>query len=94
VVIGACTLELHIPGNGSLKGKRRIIKSLMARLRREFNVSVAEVGAQDVWQLAIIGVVCVSNDRDYVHGLLTRVAHWIEESRLDCQLVDYQIEIL
>ena len=94
MVIGACTLELHIPGNGSLKGKRRIIKSLMARLRREFNVSVAEVDAQDVWQLAIIGVVCVSNDRDYVHGLLTRVAHWIEESRLDCQLVDYQIEIL
>jgi uncharacterized protein YlxP (DUF503 family) len=94
VVIGACTLELRIPGNGSLKGKRRIIKSLMARLRREFNVSVAEVGAQDVWQLAIIGVVCVSNDRDYVHGLLTRVAHWIDESRLDCQLVDYQIEIL
>jgi uncharacterized protein YlxP (DUF503 family) len=94
VVIGACTLELHIPGNGSLKGKRRIIKSLMARLRREFNVSVAEVDAQDVWQLAIIGVVCVSNDRDYVHSLLTRVVHWIEESRLDCQLVDYQIEIL
>lgn len=94
MVIGACTLELRIPGNGSLKGKRRIIKSLMARLRREFNVSVAEVGAQDVWQLAIIGVVCVSNDRDYVHGLLTRVAHWIDESRLDCQLVDYQIEIL
>lgn len=94
MVIGACTLELHIPGNGSLKGKRRIIKSLMARLRREFNVSVAEVDAQDVWQLAIIGVVCVSNDRDYVHSLLTRVVHWIEESRLDCQLVDYQIEIL
>jgi uncharacterized protein YlxP (DUF503 family) len=94
VVIGACTLELHIPGNGSLKGKRRIIKSLIARLRKEFNVSVAEVGAQDVWQLAIIGVVCVSNDRNYVHSLLTRVVHWIEESRLDCELVDYQIEIL
>jgi uncharacterized protein YlxP (DUF503 family) len=94
VVIGACTLELHIPGNGSLKGKRRIIKSLVARLRKEFNVSVAEVGAQDMWQSAIIGVVCVSNDRNYVHSLLTRVAHWIEESRLDCELVDYQIEIL
>jgi uncharacterized protein YlxP (DUF503 family) len=59
MVIGACSLELHIPGNGSLKGKRQIIKSLVVRLRREFNVSVAEVGAQDIWQSAIIGVVCV-----------------------------------
>ena len=94
MVIGACSLELHIPGNGSLKGKRRIIKSLAARLRKEFNVSVAEVGAQDVWQSAIIGIVCVSNDTDYVHSLLTRVIRWVEESRLDCDLVDYQIEIL
>jgi uncharacterized protein YlxP (DUF503 family) len=54
---------------------------------------VAEVGAQDMWQSAIIGVVCVSNDQDYAHGLLTRVVHWIEENRLDCNLVDYQIEI-
>jgi uncharacterized protein YlxP (DUF503 family) len=94
VIIGACNLELHIPGNGSLKGKRQIIKSLTARLRHEFNVSVAEVGAQDVWQTAIISVVCVSNDVNYVHGLLTRVAQWVEDSRLDCDLVDYQIEIL
>jgi len=94
MIIGACTLELHIPGNGSLKGKRRVIKSLMARLRNEFNVSVAEVGAQDLWQSAIIGVVCVSSDQRYAHGLLTRLVHWIEEIRLDCDLVDYTIEIL
>jgi uncharacterized protein YlxP (DUF503 family) len=94
MVIGACTLELHIPGNGSLKGKRQIIRSLVARLRNEFNVSVAEVGALDAWQSAIIGVVCVSNDSDYAHGQLTRVARWVETNRLDCDLVDYQIEIL
>jgi uncharacterized protein YlxP (DUF503 family) len=93
MVIGACNLELYIPGNGSLKGKRRVVKSLVARLRQEFNISVAEVGAQDVWQTAIIAVVCVSSDPDYAHGLLTRVAHWVEDSRLDCDLVDYQIEI-
>ncbi len=94
MIIGACTLELHIPGNGSLKGKRQVIKSLMARLRNEFNVSVAEVGAQDRWQSAIIGVVCVSSNQNYAHGLLSRVARWVEETRLDCELVDYQIEIL
>lgn len=94
MVIGACSLELYIPGNGSLKGKRQVVKSLVARLRKEFNVSAAEVGAQDVWQTAIIGVVCVSNDPNYVHGLLTRVARWVEDNRLDCDLVDYQIEII
>jgi uncharacterized protein YlxP (DUF503 family) len=94
MVIGACSLELYLPGNGSLKGKRQVIKSLLARLRKEFNVSVAEVGAHDVWQSAVVGVVCVSNDRDYAHGLLTRVAQWVDESRLDCDLVDYYIEII
>ena len=94
MVIGACTLELSIPGNGSLKGKRQIIKSLLARLRNEFNVSVAEVGAQDKWQSAVLGAVCVSNDSTYAHGLLNRLAHWVEETRLDCILVNYQIEIL
>jgi len=94
MVIGACTLELRIPGNGSLKGKRQVIKSIIARLRNEFNVSVAEVGAQDRWQSAIIGVACVSSDQDYAHGLLSRVVHWVEDNRLDCDLVDYQIEIL
>jgi uncharacterized protein YlxP (DUF503 family) len=93
MVIGACKLELYVPGNGSLKGKRQIVKGLIARLRHEFNVSVAEVGAQDAWRTAIIAVVCVSSDMNYVHGLLTRVARWVEQSRLDCDLVDYQIEI-
>ncbi len=93
MVIGACTIELHIPGNGSLKGKRRVIKSLIARLRREFNISIAEVDRQDAWQTAVLGVVCVSNGSGYVHGLLTKVVNWIETHRLDVEVVDYQIEI-
>lgn len=94
MIIGTCTIELHIPGNDSLKGKRRVIKSLIARLRREFNISIAEVDCQDVWQTAVLGVVCVSNGSHYVHGLLTRVVSWIESHRLDVELVDYRIEIL
>ena len=94
MIIGACTIELYLPGNGSLKGKRRVLKSLINRLRREFNVSVAEVDCQDLWQTARLGVVCVSNGSDYVHGLLTKVVHWIEHNRLDVEIVDYQIEII
>jgi uncharacterized protein YlxP (DUF503 family) len=60
MVIGTCTIELHIPGNGSLKGKRRVTKSIIARVYNKFNVSIAEVGNQDLWQSATLGVACVS----------------------------------
>jgi len=93
MVIGTCTIELHIPGNGSLKGKRRVIKSIIARVHNEFNVSIAEVDNQDLWQSATLGVACVSNGSDYVHGLLTKVVEWIEHNRPDVQVVDYEIEI-
>jgi uncharacterized protein YlxP (DUF503 family) len=93
MVIGTCTIELHIPGNGSLKGKRRVIKSIIARVHNEFNVSIAEVDNQDLWQSAILGVACVSNGAGYVHGLLTKVVGWIERHRPDVQVVDYEIEI-
>ena len=94
MVIGICTLELDIPMAASLKDKRQVIRSLTARLRNEFNVAVAEVGRQDSWQTAVIGVVTVSGDVDYVHGLLTRAVQWVENSRLDCDVVDYQIELV
>jgi uncharacterized protein YlxP (DUF503 family) len=94
MIIGVCTIELHLPGNGSLKGKRRVLKSIIARVSREFNVSIAEVDHQDVWQSAVLGVVCVSNGSDYVHGLLTKVVQWIEHNRPDVQVVDYSIEML
>ena len=94
MVIGVCTLELNIPMAASLKDKRQVIKSLTARLRNEFNVSVAEVDRQNSWQMAVIGVVTVTSDRDYAHGLLMRVAQRVEDIRLDCELVDYQIEFV
>jgi hypothetical protein len=94
MVIGVCTLELSIPTANSLKDKRGVIKSVVARLRNEFNVAVAEVGMLDSWRTGTIAVVTVSSDRDYTHGLLTRVALWVERHRLDCELVDYEIELI
>lgn len=92
MVIGLLTLELYIPMAQSLKDKRQVIKSLQARLRNEFNVSVAEVGRQDNRQNAVIAVVCVTSDHNYAHGLLSRAAEWVEKTRLDCALTDYQLE--
>ena len=92
MVVGICTVTLRLPGNGSLKGKRGVLKSLMARLRQEFNVSVAEVDSHDDWQRAVLGIACVSTDVAYAHGLLERAVQWIESNRPDVQLLDYQIE--
>jgi uncharacterized protein len=94
MVIGCCTIELHLPGAFSLKDKRSVLKSVIHRVRREFNVSIAEVDHQDALRSALLGVVTVSNDAAYAHGQLTHVVSWIERQRLDLELVDYQIEIL
>ena len=92
--IGVCTIELRLPGNSSLKGKRSVVKSITTRVSREFNVSIAEVDAQDVWQRAVLGVSCVSSSAEYAHRQLERVVEWIESRRPDVDLFDYWIEML
>jgi uncharacterized protein YlxP (DUF503 family) len=92
--IGACTIELRLPDNGSLKGKRSVIKSIVTRVSREFNVSIAEVDAQDLWRQAVLGVACVSPSAGYAHGQLERVVQWIETNRPDVELLSYEIELL
>jgi hypothetical protein len=94
MVIAVCTIELDIPMSTSLKDKRQVLRSVTARLRNEFNVAVAEVDRQNSWQAAVIAAVTVSSDKDYAHGLLTRVVQWVETTRLDCELVHYEIELL
>ena len=92
--IGLCTIELRLPGNGSLKGKRSILKSITSRVSRTYNVSIAEVEAQDLWQRAVLGVACVSPSASYAHGQLERVVQWIEVNRPDVELLEYRIEFL
>jgi uncharacterized protein YlxP (DUF503 family) len=92
--IGVCTIELRLPGNGSLKGKRGVVKSITSRVSREFNVSIAEVDAQNLWQRAVLGVCCVSASSSYAHGLMERVVQWIETNRPDVELLEYTIELL
>ena len=94
MVIGICTLTLDIPHSKSLKDKRRVVQSITSRVRNQFNVSVAEVDAHDLWQSAVIGIACVSNDASYAHGLLEKVVQMISNSRFDAQVADYEIEIL
>ena len=92
--VGLLTLEIYIPGITSLKEKRGIVKPLVARLRHEFNVSVAEAEDQDQLGHTVLAVAAVSPSADYVHGLLTHIAECVAEWRLDAELVDYTIEML
>lgn len=90
MVVGVVRLELALPGNGCLKGKRRVIKSLVDRLRHRFNVSVAEVGHQDAHQRAALAVACVSGDRTVCGQVLEAVMRVVDASGVLVQ--DYEVE--
>ncbi len=94
MAIGYCQIELHLPDNHSLKEKRGVLRSIIARLRQEFNVSVAELDHQDLWQSACLGVVSISNEASRLHHLLEKVVHWLEQNRPDVEVTGYQIEML
>ena len=94
MAIGLLTLELYLPLNQSLKGKRGILKPLIARLRREFNVSVCEADAQDVLTRAVLEVACVSQNGALAQRQLQLVANRVERWRMDAQLIDYDIEMV
>ncbi len=91
--VGICRVTLRLPENGSLKGKRQVIRSLTERLRNKLNVAVAEVDDNDRWQIATLGITCVSNDSRHAHQVLERAVSFIRASRMDAELVDYQVEV-
>lgn len=92
--VAICQVKLRFPENLSLKGKRQILKSITARLRNKFNISVAEVGDNDLWQLATLGISCVSNDRRHANEMLSHVVDSIVNGRFEVEILDYEIEIL
>lgn len=93
MVVGLCHVELMLEGNFSLKGKRQVIKSLVTRARQRFNISIAEVEDQDLWQKAVLGICTVSNDRQRVNSILDQVVDFIDNTCL-AKVMDSQIEIM
>ncbi len=92
--VGVCRISLRLPENLSLKGKRRVLKSITTQLRNKFNVCVAEVSDQELWQLATLGVCCLSNDKRYTDEVLSKVVNFITNGRFEIEMLDYKIEIL
>lgn len=93
IVVGLCTIELFIADSQSLKDKRQVLLSLKDRLRQKFNVSVAEVEAQDLWQKAVLALACVANDGRYVNQVLDQALNLVE-SHPASEIVQSRIELL
>lgn len=74
MVIGLLTLDLHFPGARSLKDKRQSLRSLLDRVRNRYNVSIAEVEHQDLWQRSRLAVVAVNTDPGHLDATLERIA--------------------
>jgi uncharacterized protein YlxP (DUF503 family) len=92
MVVGLANIDIHIPESGSLKNKRHFLKGIKDRLRNKFNVSVAEVGHNDLWQRTTIGVSVVANDKRFANRVLSQVVEHINKEN-GVQILDYSIEI-
>lgn len=90
MVIGTLQVDLTIPAADNLKAKRMVLRSLKDRIRRNFNVSIAEVDDNDHWQSAVLAVVVVANDRRFANQVLSKVVDFIGQSR-GLVLDDYQL---
>jgi uncharacterized protein YlxP (DUF503 family) len=93
MVIAYALFDLHLPGCRGLKEKRMIVRSLKSRIRNDFEISVAEVGSQDLLQRAQIGVGVVGPDQEPLDALLQRILHFVE-SNLDGEVLDYKNEFI
>jgi len=92
MIVGAAVVEVYIHGSRSLKEKRGVVRSIAQRVRNRFNLSVAEVGGQDTWQRAVLGLTVAGSDAATVRGVLDRAERFIEELHLaEVRNVDIEI---
>ena len=92
--VGVAKITLRLAGSFSLKDKRRVVNSVRDRVRSKFNVAVAEVDQNDAWQVAVIGITCVSNNVRHADQTLDNVLEFIESDRPDAEVIDCEMETL
>jgi len=93
MVVGIIKLRVRMPGNHSLKGKRRVVNSLIGQVGSRFNVAVSEIAMHDVWQSAEIGISTVGNSQPVINSVLDKVLDFIEKTCL-VEVTDTNIEII
>ncbi|MEW6600519.1 MAG: DUF503 domain-containing protein [Nitrospirota bacterium] len=93
MIVGLLTLDLHIPEAHSLKEKRFVIKSLVDRIKNKFNVSVAEVDANDLWQRSVIGIAMVSNETQFINKVFENIRNVVYDIH-EVELLESHVEFL
>lgn len=94
MVVGTLSVTLHVPESESLKDKRAVVRSLTARVRQRFNVAVAEVGDENLWQSAVLGVACVSNDGRHADEVCQKVLRFLEAETTDALITRISFELV
>lgn len=92
MVVGTCTISLHIPESGSLKSKRWVLRRIKDRVRNKFNVSIAEIDDFDLWQRATLGVAVVSKDGRFASQVISKVIDLIESDG-NAHVIDIQTDL-
>lgn len=92
--VAVCRLTLRLPENHDLKGKRRAIGSICSRVRQKFNVSIAEVGDNDAWQMATLGITSASNDAAQADKVVSAVVDFIASGREDVEIIGQEQEVI
>ncbi|NOZ00506.1 MAG: DUF503 domain-containing protein [Deltaproteobacteria bacterium] len=93
MVVGVCRIRLAIPENASLKGKRKVVKRVISRVRSTFNVAVAEIEDNDFHSTAVLGLVAVGNDHRFINSTLDKISNFIEELYL-AEVEEFHFEII
>ncbi len=92
MVVGTLKIILHLHDNRSLKGKRKVVRSMVDKVKHKFNVSIAEVGSNDKWQRIELGVSAVGNDRRHIDSSLNNILDYMDTLYL-AEIVDSSVEI-
>jgi uncharacterized protein YlxP (DUF503 family) len=94
MVIGAARVVIHIPMSRSLKDKRQVVKPLLAQAQQEFRLSAAEIEEMDRWQIAVIGLACVSTDAAHADEVIAKAVAFLRSRMRDAELLRYETETI
>ena len=94
VVLGILRIVLQLPSSHSLKAKRQVVAGLLRQVRTRFGVAAAEVGDGNRWQVAELGIACVSNDGRHADEILASVAAYVEQRATEAVVADVRTQVL
>ena len=93
MTVGILNISIYIPESNSLKAKRRLLHSLKANLRNNFNIAVAQIGDEDKWQKSQLAIVGVEKNRETINSCLSQIINYIENFK-QVELINHQIELI